>query len=174
MPRYQSAATGRPWRTSSSTTPSWSASLEALLDRFNLFEALGVARQELRHSDFLGFLLNPQQPHSLGDFFLEAVPAASAGREPGRRPADLADRPGRVEPDRHPRPARVEPDRPPAGERDPSPDRADREQDRHRGALEPALPLPCGRPAEAYPGYDPVALFLTPKAICPPSRATCR
>ncbi len=27
--------------------------LEALLDRFNILEALGVVRQELRHSDFL-------------------------------------------------------------------------------------------------------------------------
>ena len=30
--------------------------LEALLDRFNAFEAMGVVRQELRHSDFLAFL----------------------------------------------------------------------------------------------------------------------
>lgn len=29
--------------------------LEALLDRFNILEALGVVRQELRHSDFLAF-----------------------------------------------------------------------------------------------------------------------
>ena len=32
--------------------------LELLLDEFNLFEAVGVVRQELRHSDFLGFLLD--------------------------------------------------------------------------------------------------------------------
>jgi hypothetical protein len=44
--------------------------LELLLDEFNLFEALGVVRQELRHSDFLGFLLDPRQPHGLGDMFL--------------------------------------------------------------------------------------------------------
>ena len=44
--------------------------LELLLDEFNLFEALGVVRQELRHSDFLGFLLDPRQPHGLGDAFL--------------------------------------------------------------------------------------------------------
>lgn len=29
--------------------------LEALLDRFNILEALGVVRQELRYSDFLMF-----------------------------------------------------------------------------------------------------------------------
>lgn len=44
--------------------------LELLLDEFNLFEAVGVVRQELRHSDFLGFLLDPRQPHGLGDGFL--------------------------------------------------------------------------------------------------------
>ncbi len=37
--------------------------LEALLDRFNILEALGVVRQELRHSDFLRFLLDPRNPH---------------------------------------------------------------------------------------------------------------
>jgi hypothetical protein len=43
--------------------------LEALLSQFNIFEAVGVARQELRHSDFLAFLLDPRQPHGLGDAF---------------------------------------------------------------------------------------------------------
>jgi PD-(D/E)XK nuclease superfamily protein len=47
--------------------------LEELLDRFNVFEAVGVVRQELRHSDFLAFLLNPQQPHGLGDLFLKRL-----------------------------------------------------------------------------------------------------
>jgi hypothetical protein len=43
--------------------------LEQLLDPFNIFEAIGVVRQELRHSDFLAFLLDPQQNHGLGDLF---------------------------------------------------------------------------------------------------------
>lgn len=47
--------------------------LEGLLDQFNIFEAVGVVRQELRHSDFLAFLLNPQQPHGLGDVFLKSL-----------------------------------------------------------------------------------------------------
>ena len=34
--------------------------LEALIAEFNIFEAMGVVRQELRHSDFLAFMLNPQ------------------------------------------------------------------------------------------------------------------
>lgn len=44
--------------------------LEALLGQFNLFEAIGAVRQELRHSDFLAFLLDPGQSHGLGDEFL--------------------------------------------------------------------------------------------------------
>lgn len=45
--------------------------LEALLAQFNIFEALGAVRQELRHSDFLAFLLDPSQNHGLGDVFLK-------------------------------------------------------------------------------------------------------
>jgi hypothetical protein len=33
--------------------------LEDLLSEFNLFEALGAVRQEIRHSDFLSYLLDP-------------------------------------------------------------------------------------------------------------------
>ncbi|HMN30082.1 MAG TPA: PD-(D/E)XK nuclease family protein [Caldilineaceae bacterium] len=47
--------------------------LESLLAQFNLFEALGAVRQELRHSDFLAFLLNPQQSHGLGDAFVKRL-----------------------------------------------------------------------------------------------------
>ncbi len=45
--------------------------LEALLAEFNIFEAIGVVRQELRHSDFLAFLLDPTQNHGLDDVFLK-------------------------------------------------------------------------------------------------------
>src|SRR3712207_2829548 len=47
--------------------------LEALLERFNIFEAIGVVRQELRHSDFLAFLLDPQGNHGLRDIFLKRL-----------------------------------------------------------------------------------------------------
>ena len=47
--------------------------LEALLDQFNIFEAIGAVWQELRHSDFLAFLLDPQQNHGLGDAFLKRL-----------------------------------------------------------------------------------------------------
>lgn len=40
------------------------------LTRFNFFEAIGAQRREVRHSDFLAFLLNPKGNHGLGDAFL--------------------------------------------------------------------------------------------------------
>lgn len=45
--------------------------LETTIAEFNIFEALGAVRQELRHSDFLGFLLNPSANHGLDDHFLK-------------------------------------------------------------------------------------------------------
>ena len=45
--------------------------LESLLDQFNIFEAVGMVRQEIRHSNFLAFLLNPSASHRLGDIFLK-------------------------------------------------------------------------------------------------------
>lgn len=47
--------------------------LEQLLGQFNIFEALGAVRHELRHSDFLGFLLDPRQNHGLGDEFVRLL-----------------------------------------------------------------------------------------------------
>lgn len=47
--------------------------LEALLDRFNIFEAVGLVRQEIRHSAFLAFLLNPRESHGLGDSFAKRL-----------------------------------------------------------------------------------------------------
>ncbi len=46
--------------------------LESLLEQFNIFEALGAVWIELRHSDFLAFLLNPYQNHGLGDSFVKS------------------------------------------------------------------------------------------------------
>ncbi len=45
--------------------------LEGLLSSFNIFEALNIVWQELRHSDFLAYLLSPQQSHGLEDIFLK-------------------------------------------------------------------------------------------------------
>ncbi len=45
--------------------------IENLLDRFNVFEAIGFIGQEIMHSRFLAFLLDPSQSHGLGDLFLK-------------------------------------------------------------------------------------------------------
>ena len=45
--------------------------LESKLSSFNIFEAVGMTRQEIRHSYFLSFLLNPLESHYFGDLFLK-------------------------------------------------------------------------------------------------------
>ena len=45
--------------------------LESKLSSFNIFEAVGMTRQEIRHSYFLSFLVNPSEAHYLGDLFLK-------------------------------------------------------------------------------------------------------
>jgi hypothetical protein len=55
---------------------------EHLLREFNLFEAMGVVRQEIRHSDFVWFLLDPFEAHGLDDTFLKTLlKRALQGRE---------------------------------------------------------------------------------------------
>ncbi|RUO25569.1 hypothetical protein CWE09_02210 [Aliidiomarina minuta] len=44
--------------------------LSDMEERFNIFDALGTRRQELRHSDFLSYILDPGRPHGLGDKLL--------------------------------------------------------------------------------------------------------
>ena len=45
--------------------------LESRFARFNVFEALGVARREVNHSNFLAYLLNPSESHGLRGLFLQ-------------------------------------------------------------------------------------------------------
>jgi PD-(D/E)XK nuclease superfamily len=45
--------------------------LESKISGFNIFEAIGMTRQEIRHSYFLAFLLNPSETHYFGDLFLK-------------------------------------------------------------------------------------------------------
>jgi hypothetical protein len=46
--------------------------VEKLLDRYNVFEAIGFGDQEVMHSHFLAFLLDPKQKHRLGNLFLRS------------------------------------------------------------------------------------------------------
>jgi len=65
--------------------------LELLLAQFNIFEALNAVRVELRHSDFLAYLLNPGQNHGLGDSFVRLFlqKAVVNGTSSQIRPLDL-------------------------------------------------------------------------------------
>ena len=69
--------------------------LEGMLSPFNVFEAIGATRQELRHSDFLSFLLDPTENHGLKDYFLKTlfkkVLLRSVGPEIGAIEIDVAD-----------------------------------------------------------------------------------
>jgi hypothetical protein len=47
--------------------------LEERIGRFNIFDALRVERAEIRHSNFLAWLLTPSESHGQGDLFLKAV-----------------------------------------------------------------------------------------------------
>ena len=42
----------------------------SVASQFNIFDAVGMANQEIRHSTFLSFLLNPSETHGLKDAFL--------------------------------------------------------------------------------------------------------
>lgn len=44
--------------------------LESIIDRFNIFRSLNIIDNEIRHSDFLAWLLDPSETHGLGDYFL--------------------------------------------------------------------------------------------------------
>lgn len=45
--------------------------LKKRIGGFNIFEAMGAVRQELRHSNFIAFLLDPNRSHGLGDICLK-------------------------------------------------------------------------------------------------------
>lgn len=50
--------------------------------RFNLFEALNITKQEIRHSRFLAYLLDPHEAHGIGDRFLRGLLMAAAEGHP--------------------------------------------------------------------------------------------
>ena len=60
-------------------------SLEDIAQEFNVFEVLGAVSQEIRHSNFLAWLLDPRGNHGLGDYFLKRFlwKTTSLGKERG-------------------------------------------------------------------------------------------
>jgi hypothetical protein len=47
--------------------------IQKRMSRFNLFEAMGAVHGELRHSNFLAYLLSPSRPHGLGSRPLQLI-----------------------------------------------------------------------------------------------------
>lgn len=45
--------------------------LEQKFDKFNIFDCLRLTRTEIRHSNFLSWLLDPNETHGLSDYFLK-------------------------------------------------------------------------------------------------------
>ena len=45
--------------------------LEKRFDKFNIFDCLRLTRAEIRHSNFLAWLLDPNETHGLYDYFLK-------------------------------------------------------------------------------------------------------
>jgi hypothetical protein len=45
--------------------------LELGLKNPNIFQILNISKNEIRHSNFLAWLLNPQESHKLNDIFLK-------------------------------------------------------------------------------------------------------
>jgi hypothetical protein len=56
--------------------------LEKRIGRFNIFDSLRIAKRELQHSNFLGWLLDPAESHGLGDIFQRAFLADISSRSP--------------------------------------------------------------------------------------------
>lgn len=47
--------------------------LESIIGRFNIFDALRIDRAEIRHSNFLAFILDPSESHGQSQLFLKAL-----------------------------------------------------------------------------------------------------
>ena len=58
--------------------------LEDKLASFNLFEAIGMYGQEIRHSTTLAFFLDPSKGHGLGQYFLKKVLKGFASSAKGK------------------------------------------------------------------------------------------
>ncbi|HHO0883350.1 PDDEXK-like family protein [Aeromonas hydrophila] len=64
--------------------------LGGMVSEFNLFEAMGMVRQEIRHSHFLGTLFNPREPHGLGSRFFESLLSRLLYDLPERRSGEVS------------------------------------------------------------------------------------
>lgn len=46
---------------------------KSLISRFNIFDVLKIFRTEIRHSNMLAWLLNPNENHGFSDTFIRGV-----------------------------------------------------------------------------------------------------
>lgn len=60
--------------------------IEAYLKRFNPIKTMGMQHMEIRHSSILGWLLDPQESHGMGDQFLKAFLSAALRDGSGGHP----------------------------------------------------------------------------------------
>ncbi|MDQ0839185.1 PDDEXK-like family protein [Sphingomonas faeni] len=64
--------------------------IQKRMSRFNLFEAMGAVHGELRHSNFLAYLLSPSRPHGLGPRALQLIlRQVLDAMPPGSRPVSI-------------------------------------------------------------------------------------
>jgi hypothetical protein len=61
--------------------------IEAHLKRFNPIKTMGMQHMEIRHSAILGWLLDPQESHGMGDQFLKAFLTAALRDDTGEHHA---------------------------------------------------------------------------------------
>lgn len=54
--------------------------LEEIAEDFNIFTALGIVDTEIRHSNFLAWLMDPNESHGLGDYFLASFLKKTASK----------------------------------------------------------------------------------------------
>jgi hypothetical protein len=59
--------------------------LEERIGKFNVFDALNIARAEIRHSTFLAWLLDPAESHGHGGLFLRSVLMDLLGKAPPKQ-----------------------------------------------------------------------------------------
>lgn len=87
--------------------------LEQLLNRFNFFEAADIEGLEIKHTKFLGYLLDPNESHGLGSSFLQNFVWICSAQLPNFPEVDDLDLPYAViQPERqvvHPSPAGSKP-----------------------------------------------------------------
>jgi len=54
--------------------------LEEIAEDFNIFTALGIVDAEIKHSNFLAWMMDPSESHGLGDYFLASFLKKTASK----------------------------------------------------------------------------------------------